>query len=96
MKIISKIHENKVLYNIFRYVLIIIGSLVYAVGFQFFMFPNSIISGGLVGVATIVNYFSRLPVGVLTIIMNLPLFIVAWKHFGMDFMITSFVGMSLS
>ena len=85
-----------ILKNIAKYFFIILGSLIYAVGFQFFMFPNSIVTGGIMGISMIINHFSRLPVGVLTIIMNVPLFIVAWKHFGLDFIIASFAGMVLS
>lgn len=92
----EKINQNAVLHGILRYLIIVVGSIVYAVGFQFFMYPNSIVSGGVVGIAMIINYFSHLPVGVLTIILNLPLFIVAWRHFGLDFMVSSFVGMALS
>ncbi len=92
----EKINQNAVLHGIIRYLIIVVGSIVYAVGFQFFMYPNSIVSGGVVGIAMIINYFSHLPVGVLTIILNLPLFIVAWRHFGLDFMVSSFVGMALS
>lgn len=92
----EKINQNAVLHGIIRYLIIVVGSIVYAVGFQFFMYPNSIVSGGVVGIAMIINYFSHLPVGVLTIILNLPLFLVAWRHFGLDFMVSSFVGMALS
>ncbi len=92
----SKIAENKGLRIFLKYFIIVLGSFIYAVGFQFFMYPNSIVSGGVVGIAMIINYISNLPVGVLTIIINVPLFIVAWKHFGADFMISSFIGMALS
>ena len=85
-----------VLKNIIKYLFIVLGSVIYAVGFQFFMFPNSIVTGGVMGVSMIINHFSSLPVGVLTIIMNVPLFIVAWRHFGLDFIIASFAGMVLS
>lgn len=81
---------------VLMYLAIIVGSAIYAVGFQFFMFPNSIVSGGIVGVAMIVNHFTQLPVGVLTIIMNIPLFAIAWRYFGLDFMFSSLVGMALS
>ena len=78
-----------------KYLLIVLGCAVYALGFQFFCFPNSIISGGVMGVAMILNKLLGLPVGVLTILMNVPLFLVAWKHFGLDFLVSSLVGMLL-
>ena len=79
-----------------KYLVIVLGVAIYSVGFQLFMFPNDIVAGGIVGIAMIINRLTDLPVGVLTIIMNVPLFIVAWRHFGLDFMVSSLVGMALS
>ena len=87
--------DSAVLRQINKYVLIVLGCAVYGIGFQFFCFPNRIISGGVMGIAMIINALSGLPVGVLTILMNVPLFLVAWKHFGLDFLIGSLVGMLL-
>ncbi len=95
----SKLQEwqkNPAVRQVKKYALIVFGCVIYAVGFQFFCFPNHIISGGVIGVAMIVNALSGLPVGVLTIVMNVPLFLIAWRHFGLDFLIGSLVGMTLS
>lgn len=81
---------------VWQYVLIIIGSALFAAGFQFFLYPNSIIVGGVSGIAMIVNYLTDLPVGVMNIVLNIPLFIIAWRQFGTKFVIGSFVGMMLS
>ena len=79
-----------------KFLMIILGSTVYAVGFQFFMYPNSITSGGIIGIAMIINELTTLPVGTMTIILNVPLFAIAWRHFGAGFMFSSFIGMALS
>ncbi|NCB50939.1 MAG: YitT family protein [Clostridia bacterium] len=79
-----------------QYVLIIVGCIMYSAGFEFFFYPNDIIVGGVTGIAMIINYLTDLPVGVLIIVMNIPLFALAWKRFGMSFMIASLVGMLLS
>ena len=79
-----------------KYLTIILGCVLYAAGFQFFLYPNSITSGGVVGTAMIINQLTGFPVGVMTILLNVPLFIVAWRHFGLDFLIGSLVGMGLS
>lgn len=79
-----------------KYFMIVLGSVIYAVGFQFFMFPNNIVSGGLAGVSMLLNHFTGLPVGTMVIVMNIPLFIIAWKHFGLDFMISSLAGTIIS
>jgi uncharacterized membrane-anchored protein YitT (DUF2179 family) len=78
-----------------KYGKIMLGSALYAVGFQFFAYPNSIVPGGVTGIAMIINYITNLPVGVMSIILNLPLFIMAWKRFGYSFLVSSFVGMML-
>ena len=81
---------------IVQYGLIVLGSVLFAAGFQLFLYPNSIIVGGVSGIAMIINYLTELPVGVMTIILNIPLFVIAWKHFGSKFIIASLVGMLLS
>lgn len=79
-----------------KYALVALGSALFAAGFQFFLYPNSIIVGGVSGIAMIINYLTGLPVGIMTIVLNIPLFIIAWKHFGGKFIISSLVGMLLS
>lgn len=78
--------------QVVKYALITIGAAIGAVGFQFFMFPNAIVSGGLIGIAQIVNRLTGLPVGAFSIVLNVPLFIIAWKQFGLGFIISSFAG----
>lgn len=78
------------------YAAIVVGTLIYAVGFEFFLYPNSIIVGGLSGIAMIINLLTNIPVGVLTIVLNIPLFILAWKYFGRHFIVGSLVGVLLS
>ena len=94
--ITKQTEKNLVLKRLLKYLTIVVGSAIYAVGFQFFMFPNSIVSGGIVAISMIINHFTNWPVGVMTIIMNIPLFAVAWRYFGLDFLIGSLVGMALS
>ena len=78
------------------YLKIVVGAAIYAAGFQFFLYPNAISTGGLVGVAMIVNFLTGLPVGVMTIVLNIPLFIFSWKKFGLHFIIASLVGTILA
>lgn len=79
-----------------KYAVITLGTAMYAVGFQIFLYPNAIIVGGVSGIAMIINMLTSLPVGVLTIILNVPLFIMAWRSFGSKFIVGSLVGMLLS
>ena len=81
----KSLDKRPIMSQIVKYLLIALGSAVGAVGFQLFMQPNSIVSGGLTGIAQIINRLTGLPVGVLSIAMNVPLFIA-------DFILGSFVG----
>ncbi len=85
--------DKKLLSQVVKYAKIIIGTALFAVGFQFFAYPNDISSGGVTGVAMITNYLTGLPVGVVSIIINIPLFAFSWKKFGLEFIISSLVGM---
>ena len=88
--------DNRISHLLRKYLTIVLGCVLYAVGFRFFLYPNNITSGGVVGTAMIVNQLTGLPVGVMTILLNVPLFLVAWRHFGLDFLIGSLAGMGLS
>ena len=81
---------------IVMYLKILIGSALYAAGFQFFLYPNAIATGGVTGVAMIINYFSGFPVGIMTLIFNVPLFLFSWKKFGLGFILASLAGTVLS
>ena len=76
-----------------NYAKIVLGGAVYAVGFQFFCYPNAIVTGGVTGIAMIINFLTGLPVGVMSIAMNIPLFLLAWRRFGLHFMVGSLIGM---
>ena len=73
-----------------------LGAVVYAIGFQYFMFPNHIVAGGVTGIAMILNRFTNWPVGMTVLVMNIPLFLIAWRHFGLDYLIGSLVGTAIS
>lgn len=72
---------------------ILLGSLLTAAAFQLLMYPNSIVTGGITGIAQIVNMLTGFPIGVATILMNIPLFLLAWRKMGRQFVVYSLVCM---
>ena len=92
----NKTLEKKLLRKIWKYLMITAGAAIYAAAFQFFHFPNEIVAGGVTGIAMIINALTHWPVGVMIILMNVPLFLVSWRHFGLEYMLASLVGMGLS
>jgi len=75
---------------------ILVGSIIDAAGVSFLMYRNGIITGGLMGVSMIFNKLISTPVGLVTIALNIPLFILALKKIGPNFIIGSLMGMLLS
>ena len=76
MSMLKKINWKNLLTD---FAFIVAGSVCYAVAIGMFSDPNDIAPGGLTGVAILLNYlFDWIPVGVATIVMNVPLLIVSW------------------
>lgn len=80
-----------------NYSLIVLGSALYAVAFDWCFVPNGIAFGGITGLAQIVNaVLPWAPVGTLVILFNLPLFVLGWKFLGGHLLVSSLVSMALS
>lgn len=60
-------------FSAFDYMKLVVGSALVAAAFQFFTFPNSIVSGGVTGIAQIIRLLTGIPVGVLSILINIPI-----------------------
>lgn len=73
---------------------VLFGCAIVGASFSFLTYPNSIVSGGVTGVSQILNLLTGLPVGVMAAVMNVPLFIVAWRKFGLRFILFSLIGMA--
>jgi len=75
----------------------IVGSSVFAVGFSFFLQPNEMNAGGISGLAQVfVELTGFGSVGSLSILINLPLFILGGIKIGKRFFAGSLLGMLLS
>ena len=75
----------------------IIGSAVFALGFALFLQPNDMNAGGISGLAqVIVKLLGVGSVGTLSILINLPLFLLGGLKIGRRFFVGSALGMLLS
>lgn len=80
-----------------QYGLITFSCALYALGFCWCCVPGHMTVGGLTGIAQILNvYFPALPVGVMTLVMNIPLFILGLKLLGKGVLISSLYAMTVS
>lgn len=79
------------------YGIITLGALIYALAFDAFVAPNRFAMGGLTGLAQIINALvPALPVGVLSFLMNVPLFLAGWKLIGGHLLVSSLYAMAVS
>ena len=58
--------------------LLLVGALIYGIGTHAFVEPAHIAPGGDMGIALMVNHFADLPIGLLTLAINIPLLVLAW------------------
>ncbi len=64
------------------YLLMTIGTACIALALNIFLVPNNIIFGGLTGIATILNSLFGLPIGVTSLVLNIPLFAIGLRRLG--------------
>jgi uncharacterized membrane-anchored protein YitT (DUF2179 family) len=64
------------------FLLILLGAVFQAVSLHFFLIPAKLASGGVSGIAQIINHYTGWPIGMMVIIGNIPLFILGWRYLG--------------
>lgn len=75
---------------------VILGAAIFAAGIQFFYRPAELVSGGVTGIAMIINYLTGAPIGVMMVVLNVPLFLIALRHYGWRFLAGSLLGLLAS
>ena len=71
----------------------ILGSAIFALGFDLFLLPNQINIGGVSGVAMLLTTLvGRGSVGLFSLMINIPLFLLGGHHLGKKFFFGSLVG----
>lgn len=66
--------------------------IIYSIGVNVFVIPNDLVQGGIMGIAIVANrLFPVLSAGTITLILNVPIFILAFKKIGGVFIIKSFL-----
>jgi len=73
---------KKIWINIQDYVLITLGTLIQAASLWIFFVPANLASGGVSGVAQLINHFTSWPIGLMVLVGNIPLFALGWRFLG--------------
>lgn len=74
-----------------KYLVLIIGSLIYSAGLEIFLVPNNIIDGGVVGISIMASYLTGIPFGVYMVVLNLPFLYLGYKQIGKTFAISTII-----
>lgn len=88
--------------DVYSYIMIILGALLFSIGLNIFIVPLGLYSGGLIGIAQIIrtllqDYFHlSIPAGVdiagiINLFMNIPLFVLAYRSISRKFFVRTLV-----
>ncbi|MFU0801058.1 MAG: YitT family protein [Xylanivirga thermophila] len=77
---------------VWRILYIILGSFIHAVAINAFYMPHNLLSGGVTGVAMLLEYKYGIPTGITSILLNIPLFIAGYKYVSRRFTYFSILG----
>lgn len=75
-----------------NYIIIIIGSIIFAAGLEFFLIPNKILDGGVIGISMIFQHYLNIPLGTFIVLFNIPFLYLGYKQIGKGFTISSIFG----
>lgn len=88
---------NRFRENVIFFVKIVVGCALFALGFNLFLEPNGLNAGGISGLAMVFVHVTKLgSIGLITILINMPLFAVSGLKIGRKFVFGSLVGMLAS
>ena len=76
--------------------LIIVGTLSLAVGIVFFIAPYKFVPGGVYGISIVIHHLLGTPIGLVSLCMDIPLFLLGIRILGAKFGVKTFVGIVLT
>ncbi|MBN2621133.1 YitT family protein [candidate division WOR-3 bacterium] len=74
-----------------KYFSIFLGCIIGALSYSVFLIPHQIVPGGVTGIAMVLFFLFKTPVGIITIALNIPLFMIAIKTLGFKYAIKSVI-----
>ena len=71
---------------------IILGAGIFSFGIYFLVIPFHFYEGGATGITLITYYLFKIPVSLMNLLINIPLFVLAWKLLGKKSLYLSLLG----
>ena len=76
-----------------KYFLAIAGGALVGIGESWILFPLKITTGGFNGIGMLVYYLCKVPIGLVSILLNLPLFFISFEKLGNKYSIKTLISM---
>lgn len=80
-------HSNS--HPILEFLLLAVGAAIAAFAIEDFLVPNTILDGGVIGIGIMINHLTGVPLGLLTVLLNLPFIVVGGAKLGRSFTVKS-------
>ena len=80
---------------ILSYIVLILGVIIRAIGMQYFILPNEFAPGGTAGVATMLNYVTKVNAGIYLLVINVPILIISYFFFNRRYCIRTTLALVL-
>jgi uncharacterized membrane-anchored protein YitT (DUF2179 family) len=81
---------------VWRYALLLAGALVFVIAVRGLILPNRILSGGVTGMALLLNRLTAFPLGLAMALLNVPIFLLGVRYVGRAFAIRSAIAVIAS
>lgn len=85
----KKLFRKRNLLRLLEYSMITAGAIIAAFAIEEFLVPNTILDGGIVGISIIINNLTKIKLGLLTFVLNLPFLLIGMKKMGRGFILRS-------
>ena len=73
------------------YLQMLLGTLIYTVGYTTFLLPYKIVSGGVSGISTVIYYMSGFPAGSTYLLINVALLLMAMRILGWRYLVRTII-----
>ena len=78
-----------------KYLTILIGAIIAAVGLELFLIPNNVIDGGVVGISIMMSAITGWKLGVFLVVLNIPFLYLGYKQIGKNFTIATMIAICI-
>lgn len=85
--------KNKSLRKIIEYLILTLGSITAAFALEQFLIPNTVLDGGVTGIAIIIYKLTNIPLSFLVLLINIPFIYIGYKNLGKRFLFRTIYSM---